>query len=184
MQNMKNKTWEPAQYFRDISPSAENPIQDMESNPMDADDQPGPSSGGADILEGYAPKNVSLLNFSKLRDNHVVLLRPKKKSSSEENRQLVETALTCRNLAARINQISKISRGGLIIEAPSLTDLEALEAEISYVPSLGEHFDVSKPKTRRPKVIILGIPNDIDKDRLSKGLTAKNHYARLRIFLM
>ncbi|GBM61301.1 hypothetical protein AVEN_9575-1 [Araneus ventricosus] len=75
-----------------------------------------------------------------------------------------------------INLISKVSKGGLIIEGPSLADLEALEAEIFCVPSLGEHFEVSKPKRRRPQVIIPGIPKENDKDRLSKGLMAKNNF--------
>ncbi|GBM40910.1 hypothetical protein AVEN_234044-1 [Araneus ventricosus] len=114
---------------------------------------------------------------SQTQENHVVLLRPKKDSTSEENRKLVENALVVRNSAARINRISKVSRGGgLIIEAPTLADLEALQAEISCVPSLEEHFEVSKPKRRRPPVIILGLPNDVDKDRLMKGLSAKNHF--------
>ncbi|GBN56036.1 hypothetical protein AVEN_79295-1 [Araneus ventricosus] len=99
-----------------------------------------------------------------------------KESTSEDNRKLVENALTTRNSAARINRISKVSKGELIIETPSLRDLEALEADISCVPSLGDHFEVSKPKRRRPQVIILGIPNDVDKDRLFKGLMAKYHF--------
>ncbi|GBO21962.1 hypothetical protein AVEN_87519-1, partial [Araneus ventricosus] len=60
--------------------------------------------------------------------------------------------------------------------APTLADLEALQAEISCVPSLEEHFEVTKPKRRRPQVIILGIPNDVEKDRLIKDLSAKNHF--------
>ncbi|GBN01592.1 hypothetical protein AVEN_244670-1 [Araneus ventricosus] len=62
--------------------------------------------------------------------DHVVLLRPKKESSSEENRKLVENTLTSRNSAAKINRISKVSKAGLIIEATSLADLEAFQAEI------------------------------------------------------
>ncbi|GBN39947.1 hypothetical protein AVEN_21780-1 [Araneus ventricosus] len=44
---------------------------------------------------------------SQSQENHVVLLRPKKDSTSEDNRKLVENALVVRNSAARINRISK-----------------------------------------------------------------------------
>ncbi|GBM81112.1 hypothetical protein AVEN_109151-1 [Araneus ventricosus] len=109
-------------------------------------------------------------------NNHVVLLRPKKDSSSEDNRKLVENALITRNSPARINRISKVSKGGLIIEAPTKEDIEALEAELKCVFTLGEQFEISKPRRRRPQIIILGLPNDVDKERLIKGLSYKNHY--------
>ncbi|GBM72087.1 hypothetical protein AVEN_266503-1 [Araneus ventricosus] len=70
------------------------------------------------------------------RDSHVVLLRPKEDSTSEENRKRVETALTVRNSPARISCISKVSRGGLIIEVPSPEDLQALEVEIACFHAL------------------------------------------------
>ncbi|GBM70696.1 hypothetical protein AVEN_203822-1 [Araneus ventricosus] len=103
------------------------------------------------------------------RDNNVVLLRPKKESSSEENRKRSETALTSRNSPARIRRISKVSRGGLITETPTPEDLESLKAEIKCVPSLENHFEVTRPKRRRPQIILIGLPNDVDKDRLTKG---------------
>ncbi|GBM97314.1 hypothetical protein AVEN_27077-1 [Araneus ventricosus] len=107
-------------------------------------------------------------------NNHVVLLRPKKDSSSEDNRKLVENALITRNSPVRINRISKVSKGGLIIEAPTKEDLEAPEAEC--VSTLGEQFEISKPMRRRPQIIILGLPNDVEKERLIKGQSSKNHY--------
>ncbi|GBN49271.1 hypothetical protein AVEN_207701-1 [Araneus ventricosus] len=121
------------------------------------------------IVPTKGPMNAQL-------NNHVVLLRPKKDSSSEDNRKLVENALITRNSPARINRISKVSKGGLIIEAPTKEDLEALEAEIKCVSTLGEQFEISKPRRRRPQIIILGLPNDVDKERLIKGLSSKNHY--------
>ncbi|GBO26109.1 hypothetical protein AVEN_112359-1 [Araneus ventricosus] len=42
---------------------------------------------------------------SQTQENHVVLLGPKKESTSEENRKLVENALVVRNSAARINNL-------------------------------------------------------------------------------
>ncbi|GBN11600.1 hypothetical protein AVEN_23579-1 [Araneus ventricosus] len=91
------------------------------------------------------------------RDNHVLLLRPKKESTSEDNRKRIETALTTRNSPARISRISKVSRGGLIIEAPTPDDLQALEAEIKCVPTLEAHFYISKPKRCRQQIILIGV---------------------------
>ncbi|GBO02907.1 hypothetical protein AVEN_18110-1 [Araneus ventricosus] len=71
------------------------------------------------------------------RSNHVLLLRPKKESSSEDNRKRVETALIIRNSPIRINRISKVSRGGLIIEAPNTDELQALERELACVYNRG-----------------------------------------------
>ncbi|GBO04153.1 hypothetical protein AVEN_136112-1 [Araneus ventricosus] len=76
--------------------------------------------------------------------------------------------------SSRINRISKVSRGGLIIEAPNTDELQALERELACVSTIEEHFDVSRPKKRSPQVILIGVPGDIDKERLSKGLSAKN----------
>ncbi|GBL99476.1 hypothetical protein AVEN_68767-1 [Araneus ventricosus] len=118
------------------------------------------------IVPTKGPMNAQL-------NNHVVLLSPKKDSSSEDNRKLVENVLITRNSPARINRISKVSKGGLIIEAPTKEDLEALEAELKCVSTLGEQFEISKP---RPQIIILGLPKDVDKERLIKGLSSKNHY--------
>ncbi|GBN24416.1 hypothetical protein AVEN_39028-1 [Araneus ventricosus] len=85
--------------------------------------------------------------FTNQRSEHVVLLRPKGKgSSSEENKKIVENALVCRNSAARINRISKVSNGGPIIEAPTSADLQSLKAEIECIPTLQDHFEISKPK--------------------------------------
>ncbi|GBN29618.1 hypothetical protein AVEN_71903-1 [Araneus ventricosus] len=108
------------------------------------------------------------------RGNHVLLLRPKKESSSEENRKRVETALVSRNSPIRINRISKVSRGGLIIEAPNKDELQALERELACVTTIDEHFEVTRPKKRNPQIILIGVPRDVDKERLSKGLSAKN----------
>ncbi|GBO28272.1 hypothetical protein AVEN_152749-1, partial [Araneus ventricosus] len=108
------------------------------------------------------------------RGNHVILLRPKKESSSEENRKRVETALVSRNSPIRINRISKVSRGGLIIEAPNKDELQALERELACVTTIDEHFEITRPKKRNPQIILIGVPRDVDKERLSKGLSAKN----------
>ncbi|GBL80307.1 hypothetical protein AVEN_92229-1 [Araneus ventricosus] len=108
------------------------------------------------------------------RSNHVLLLRPKKESSGEDNRKRVETALITRNSPIRINRISKVSRGGLIIEAPNKDELQALERELACVNTIEEHFDITRPRKRSPQVILIGIPRDVDKERLSKGLSAKN----------
>ncbi|GBN22713.1 hypothetical protein AVEN_68049-1 [Araneus ventricosus] len=93
------------------------------------------------IVPPRGPMNAQL-------NNHVVLLRPKKDSSYEDNQKLVENALITRNSPARINRISKVR----------------------------EQFEISKPRRRRPQIIILGLPNDVDKERLIKGLCSKNHY--------
>ncbi|GBM78300.1 hypothetical protein AVEN_139719-1 [Araneus ventricosus] len=129
----------------------------------------------SDVLQSR-PSTTARQPFTNQRSEHVVLLRPKGKgTTSDDNRQIVENALVCRNSAARVNRISKVSNGGLIIEAPTSADLEALKAEIECIPTLENQFEVSRPKRRRPQVIILGIENEIDKDRLLQGLTAKNH---------
>ncbi|GBN97542.1 hypothetical protein AVEN_109803-1 [Araneus ventricosus] len=108
------------------------------------------------------------------RGNHVLLLRPKKESTSEDNRKRVETALVSRNSPIRINRISKVSRGGLIIEAPNKDELQALERELACVTTIDDHFEITRPKKRSPQIILIGVPRDVDKDRLSKGLSAKN----------
>ncbi|GBN68060.1 hypothetical protein AVEN_100099-1 [Araneus ventricosus] len=76
--------------------------------------------------------------------------------------------------SSRINRISKVSRGGLIIEAPNTDELQALERELACVSTIEEHFDVSRPKKRFPQVVLIGVPRDVDKERFSKGLSAKN----------
>ncbi|GBM96121.1 hypothetical protein AVEN_153249-1 [Araneus ventricosus] len=122
------------------------------------------------------PTTTTRVPFTNQRSDHAVLLRPKGKgTTSDDNRKIVENALVCRNSAARVNRISKVSNGGLIIEAPSSADLQVLRAEIECIPALENHFDISKPKRRRPQVILSGLDNEIDKDRFLKGLSAKNH---------
>ncbi|GBN56914.1 hypothetical protein AVEN_170019-1 [Araneus ventricosus] len=136
-------------------------------------DQPRPSY--TEVLRS-SPVALSNAPVISKRDNHVVLLRPVKPSTSEENIKVIENVLTARNSATRISRIGKVSQGGLIIEAPTEADLQALEAEIGCLPKLEERFTVSRPKRRRPQIIILGVDNSVDKDRLLKGLLAKNHF--------
>ncbi|GBO39966.1 hypothetical protein AVEN_184947-1 [Araneus ventricosus] len=118
--------------------------------------------------------SVTKLPVTTQRGNHVLLLRPKKESTSEDNRKRVETALVSRNSPIRINRISKVSRGGLIIEAPNKDELQALERELACVTTIDDHFDITRPKKRSPQIILIGVPRDVDKDRLCKGLSAKN----------
>ncbi|GBM91599.1 hypothetical protein AVEN_164204-1, partial [Araneus ventricosus] len=136
-------------------------------------DQPRPSY--TEVLKS-SPVALSNAPVRSKRDNHVVLLRPVKPSTSEENIKVIENVLTARNSATRISRIGKVSQGGLIIEAPTEADLQALEAEIGCLPKLEEHFTVSRPKRRRSQIIILGVYNSVHKDRLLKGLLAKNHF--------
>ncbi|GBN42119.1 hypothetical protein AVEN_30278-1, partial [Araneus ventricosus] len=136
-------------------------------------DQPRPSY--TEVLRS-SPVALSNAPVISKRDNHVVLLRPVKPSTSEENIKVIENVLTARNSATTISRIGKVSQGGLIIEAPTEADLQALEAEIGCLPKLEESFTVSRPKRRRPQIIILGVDNSVDKDHLLKGLLAKNHF--------
>ncbi|GBN44181.1 hypothetical protein AVEN_46785-1, partial [Araneus ventricosus] len=123
------------------------------------------------------PPSATQVPYVNKRSEHVVLLRPKSQgTSSEENRKAVETALVCRNSAARVNRISKVSNGGIIIEAPTAADLDALKTEFGCIPNIENRFSVTEPKRRRPQVIILGLDNSVDKDRLVTGLAAKNHF--------
>ncbi|GBN24603.1 hypothetical protein AVEN_249576-1 [Araneus ventricosus] len=106
------------------------------------------------------------------RDSHVLLLRPNKTSSSEENKKIIETAVVKRNSASRISKITKVNQGGLIIEAPTDPDLQALEAEIHCISKRMN----SRPKRRKPQNILLGIDNEVDKDLLTRGVIAKNYF--------
>ncbi|GBM70296.1 hypothetical protein AVEN_262514-1 [Araneus ventricosus] len=102
-------------------------------------DQPRPSY--TEVLRS-SPVALSNAPVISKRDNHVVLLRPVKPSTSEENIKIIENVLTARNSAIRISRIGKVSQGGLIIEAPTEADLQALEAEIGCLPKLEERFTV------------------------------------------
>ncbi|GBN99422.1 hypothetical protein AVEN_21713-1 [Araneus ventricosus] len=133
----------------------------------------------SDLLEAkddLKKTSSALVETAKERDSHAVPLRPKKPSSSEDNIKAIENVLTARNSPLRISRIGKVSQGGLIIQAPTDADLKALEAEINCLPYLEDRFTVSRPKRRRPQIIILGVDNAVDKDRLTKGLLAKKHF--------
>ncbi|GBL83256.1 hypothetical protein AVEN_165439-1 [Araneus ventricosus] len=131
----------------------------------------------SDVLQMRPPPSATQVPYVNKRSEHVVLLRPKSQgTSSEENRKAVETALVCRNSAARVNRISKVSNGGIIIEAPTAADFDALKTEFGCIPNIENRFSVTEPKRRRPQVIILGLDNSVDKDRLVTGLAAKNHF--------
>ncbi|GBN16663.1 hypothetical protein AVEN_224673-1 [Araneus ventricosus] len=136
-------------------------------------DQPRPSY--TEVLKS-SPVALSNAPVISKRDNHVVLLRQMKLSTSEENIKVIENVLSARISAKRISRIGKVSQVGLIIEAPSEADLQALEADIGCLPNLEERLTVSRPTRCRPQIIILGVDNSIDKDRLLKGLLAKNHF--------
>ncbi|GBM05559.1 hypothetical protein AVEN_160698-1 [Araneus ventricosus] len=127
----------------------------------------------SDVLQMRPQPSATQVSYVNNRSEHVVLLRPKSQgTSSEENRKAVETALVCRNSAARVNRISKVSNGGIIIEAPTAADLDALKTEFGCIPNIEDRFSVTEPKRRRPQVIILGLDNSVDKDRLVTGLAA------------
>ncbi|GBN16657.1 hypothetical protein AVEN_224670-1 [Araneus ventricosus] len=137
-------------------------------------DQPRPTY--TEVLQSK-PVAVSNVPVVSKRDSHAVLLRPKKPSSSEENIKAIENVLTARNSPIRISRIGKVSQGGLIIEAPTDADLKALEAEINCLPDLEDRFTVSRHKRRRTQIIILGVDNAVDKDRLTNGLLAKKPFS-------
>ncbi|GBM30822.1 hypothetical protein AVEN_52614-1 [Araneus ventricosus] len=109
-----------------------------------------------DVLQSR-PTATTRIPFTNQLSDYVVLLRPKGKgTTSDDNRKIAENALVCRNSADRVHRISKVSNGGLIIEAPSSADLQALRAEIVCILALENHFDISKPKRRRPPSYSLG----------------------------
>ncbi|GBO18793.1 hypothetical protein AVEN_102125-1 [Araneus ventricosus] len=83
--------------------------------------------------------------------------------------------LECSKISLTSSSNARYAEGKIIIEAPA-ADLQALRAEIECIPALENDFDISKPKRRRSQVILLGLDNEIDKDRLLKGLTDKNHF--------
>ncbi|GBN70868.1 hypothetical protein AVEN_3332-1 [Araneus ventricosus] len=150
---------------------AKNDLKETSSALVETAEEVRSISDKTEVLQSR-PASIAFTPMVSKRDAHVVLLRPKKTSTSEENRKIIENALISRNSPARISKIAQVSQGGLIIEAPADADLQALEAVIN----LDEQFDVSRPKRRRPQIIILGIDNGIDKERPTKGLLAKNHF--------
>ncbi|GBM26279.1 hypothetical protein AVEN_66518-1 [Araneus ventricosus] len=146
-------------------------------------------TGGEDLTEAKQVDGKLVLMsrlkkplFTKEVQMHLLFYYSKKETSSEENRNKIEDALIKRNTAARISKISRVSKGGLVIEAPTDADLQALEAELSCIDNIAESFVLSRPRKRRTQIILLGVDKEVDKDRLLKGLASKNHhYVTLKI---
>ncbi|GBN64015.1 hypothetical protein AVEN_77115-1 [Araneus ventricosus] len=71
------------------------------------------------------PAPPTVLPIVGYRDSHVVLLRPNKTSSSEENKKIIENVFVKHNSATVISKIAKVNQGGLLIETLADADLQA-----------------------------------------------------------
>lgn len=109
-------------------------------------------------------------------ESHVLLLKPKTDAPAGDARRVLETALVSRNSATRVSRITSVGGGGLLIEAPSEEDLQALEREVACVTEIGDNYSCSKPQKRRPQIIIFGLDNSVDRAGLQDSLGIKNHY--------
>ncbi|GBM94362.1 hypothetical protein AVEN_6663-1 [Araneus ventricosus] len=82
-------------------------------------DKPKPSY--TEVLQSR-PAPIAVTPMVSKRDAHVVLLRPKKTSTSEENRKIIENALIFRNSSARISNLLKSARAASLLRLrPTLT---------------------------------------------------------------
>ncbi|GBM41308.1 hypothetical protein AVEN_241469-1, partial [Araneus ventricosus] len=103
------------------------------------------------IIDNIVARGTSLMAAiydpkSKHDDTDLVIYQAKVRDCENT----IENILTAQNSPARISRIGKVSKGGLIIEAPTDADLQALEAEIYCLPNLEDRFCVSRPNRRQP----------------------------------
>lgn len=102
-----------------------------------------------------------------------VILRPKSGVVLEENVvNIVKSKVNLVKIGAGVSSIKPFRSGGCFLGTISKTASEKLEKEITL--QLGDKFEVSKPTTILPQLIISGVEKEYDENQLIAEITKTN----------
>lgn len=102
-----------------------------------------------------------------------VILRPKNKQNSEQTEKEVKEKIKPSSLNLQVRGFSKRNDGAVAIRCQNENERVVLSDEIKE--KMGNHYDVQIPKMRRPKVLISGLSEDLDKQRIVEAIKKQNN---------
>ena len=96
---------------------------------------------------------------------------------SEEIKQILKTKISPAELNVGVNTLKSLS-GGVLIETNSIQEIEVLEKEIQS--NCGEELEACIHRLRKPRIIILNVPADINTSNIEDTIIRQNPNLNLK----
>lgn len=102
----------------------------------------------------------------------VVLVVPKEKQNSDITRAEMKERIDPKSIP--IENIRSGAKGTIVLEGKNTEDVNKIKEYAKE--KMGEKYDVKVTELKRPKIVISGMGEDLDKDEIIKCLRAQNNY--------
>lgn len=109
----------------------------------------------------------------KVDKSNGVIVKPKKNSGNDENVvDVVKRKLDLVKIGVGVSSLKPINNGGCFLGTLSKEDTSKVEREL--ISQLGENYEISKPATLQPQLIITGVERDYDQQQLKDEIIKTN----------
>lgn len=128
---------------------------------------PAPSNTFADMVKKGSN------NFIRAPANHnaVAIYPVDKQKSSEETKTLVQRLIRPEEMKLHVRGLRKTRNGGVIISTDNKEDVEKLKRSVQLTSS---GFTMDEPQKRKPKVVIIGVPSNMQETEVFTCLFNQN----------
>lgn len=104
----------------------------------------------------------------------VVVIKPKTKQESKTTKEVIRKTLNPTKLEVGITQIKDTKEGGVLIKCNSKEEIEKIK--IAAEKKLKRNYEIKTPEQRNPRIKIVDIEENIDKEILEESINKQNSY--------
>lgn len=171
-QALKQKTIQAQIYLKSIEEKQDlsKRLQDLRQSIQESSAPTGQTSF-ADMVKKSTNDFIRPVNQSS------VAIYPKDKlKTSDDTKSLVQKIISPQEMKLHVRGLRKTVNGGVIISTDTKSDIEKLKNSVHLISS---DLTLDEPHKRRPRIVVIGVPTDMQEHEVFKSIYEQNLSGKL-----
>ena len=106
----------------------------------------------------------------------VVIIKPKSSQDCQKTKEVLRKAINPTALEVGIQHIKEVKEGGVVIKCKSKEEVEKIKNAAER--NLKKNYEINTPQQKNPKIKIVDIENNMDKQKLENCMIKQNAFIK------